>query len=411
MIVPSIDIMNGKAVQLRQGKDHVLTSDRDPIELAKEFNRFGPVGVIDLDAAMGKGDNIELIKQICKVAEARVGGGIRDIDRAKILLRAGAERLIIGTSATPEFLGQLPKEKVMVALDHRQGEVVDRGWTHGTGEALFDRAQRLADYCGSFLCTFVQEEGTMQGLPLDEALTLKNSLPHPVTVAGGVATTEEAANLARHGLDVQVGMALYTGQLSLPLTIVQSLDFEKVPQIPTIVQDEAGQVLMLAYSTPESLEIALEAGKGIYYSRSRQELWEKGASSGHTQKLLSCRTDCDRDSLLFTVRQLGPACHTNAYSCFGSGVKTQKFSIPALFELLKSRKALMPEGSFTTKLLSDRKFLHRKIMEEAFEVCTAESNEDLTWEIADVLYFMSVLAVDEDVSWADVVSELGGRHR
>lgn len=411
MIIPSIDLMGGRAVQLREGKEHVLTSDIDPIELAKTFNRYGEVAVIDLDAAMGKGDNLPLIRELCKVADVRAGGGIRDKERGKALLRAGAQRIIVGTAATPELLSEFPKERVMVALDHRHGEVVDLGWTRGTGETLQDRAARLAPYCGSFLCTFVAEEGTLKGMDVPQVSALAKSLPCPVTVAGGVASTEEVVALSRLGLDVQVGMALYKGLLDPVQSVVQSLDFEKCPQIPTIVQDEAGQVLMLAYSTPESLTQALTTGEGTYFSRSRNELWVKGKTSGHTQQLVSCRVDCDRDSLLFTVRQTGPACHTEAYSCFGSGLKDAKFSLPGLFDIIEGRKAQMPEGSFTTKLLKNRKFLQRKIMEEAFEVCSAENNDELTWEIADVLYFMSVLAVDEGLDWPQIVAELGGRHK
>lgn len=411
MIIPSIDLIDGKAVQLRQGKEHVLTSDRDPVELAQEFNRYGEVAVIDLDAAMGKGDNLELIRKICKVADVRAGGGIRDKQRGKELLRAGAQRIIIGTAATSELLKEFPKERVMVALDHKKGEVVDMGWTRGTGETLQDRAKRIGDYCGSYLCTFVEDEGSLKGMNIQAAVDLQKELGHPVTVAGGVAGTNEVIELSKAGLDVQVGMALYTGKLDPVQSVVQTLDFNKCPQIPTIVQDEAGQILMLAYSTPDSLTAALTKGRGVYFSRSRDELWEKGKTSGHTQKLLSCRVDCDQDTLLFTVRQSGPACHTEAYSCFGSGLRQRKFSLPALFDLLKSRKAERPENSYTTQLLDNRKLLLRKIMEEAFEVCTAETETERIWEIADVLYFCSVLAVDEGIDWSQIEAELGGRHK
>ena len=216
MIIPSIDLRGGRAVQLRRGRDHVLTADRDPIELAAEFNRYGEVAVVDLDAALGQGDNLPLIRRLCQVADVRVGGGIRDMDRARSLLRAGARRLIIGTAAEPELLARLPKDRVMVALDHLPGgEVVDRGWTHKTGEDLAQRAWRLAPYCSGFLCTFVEHEGGMGGMPIEEARHLHETLPHPVTVAGGVAGTDDAVALCRLGLDVQVGMALYTDRKSV----------------------------------------------------------------------------------------------------------------------------------------------------------------------------------------------------
>ncbi|MCA9791066.1 MAG: phosphoribosyl-ATP diphosphatase [Candidatus Eremiobacteraeota bacterium] len=320
MLVCSIDIMNGAAVQLRQGKEHVLTSPTPPLELAREFNRYGEVAVIDLDAALGKGDNLELLCELCRVADVRAGGGIRDLDRAKRLLRAGARQLIIGTAATPEFLAKLPAERVSVAIDHVGGKVVDHGWTASTGEDLLTRANRLAPHCGAFLCTFVEDEGGMQGLNLTEVERLGRELPHPVTFAGGVRSAQDVVGVSRLGHDVQVGMALYTGALSPASVVVDCLDWEKCPQMPTVVSD-GKQVLMLAYSTPESLARALSEGKGIYFSRSRNQLWEKGLSSGHTQRLVSCRTDCDRDALLALVEQTGPACHTGRRSCFYTALR------------------------------------------------------------------------------------------
>lgn len=411
MIIPSIDLMGGRAVQLRQGKDLVLTADRDPIELAKEFNRYGEIAVVDLDAALGKGDNLDLIRDICRVADVRAGGGIRSAERGHALLRAGAKRIVVGTSATPEFLSQFPAARVMVAIDHKGGKVVDQGWTNDTSESLLDRAERLAPYCGSFLCTFVDTEGTLKGMDLEALRDLKQRIPRPLTVAGGVATTGEAAAISRLGLDVQVGMALYTGKLDLADGVADSLDFEKCPNIPTIVQDEAGQVLMLAYSTPESLKLALREGRGIYFSRSRNALWRKGDTSGHVQTLLKCRTDCDRDALLFTVRQSEGACHTGAYSCFDYGMTARRSSIPALLDTLKQRKIAPPEGSYTAKLFSNRELLLRKLMEEAFEVTRAPDRQNLVWEIADAIYFLSVLAVDEGVEWTDIEAELGGRRK
>lgn len=411
MLICSIDIMDGKAVQLRQGKERVLTSETDPVELAKEFNRYGEVAVIDLDAALGKGDNMELIRRLCRVADVRVGGGIRDHSRARELLRAGARQLIVGTAATPEFLQELPAERVMVAIDHVGGEVVDEGWTNSTGEHLLERAERVAPYCSGYLCTFVEDEGGMEGMDLEEVVRLGNALPHPVTFAGGIREGSEVAAISRLGYDVQVGMALYTGLLSASDVVVDCLDFEKCPQMPTVVTDRAGQMLMLAYSTPESLKRALSEGKGVYFSRSREELWVKGATSGHTQTLVSCRTDCDRDSLLFVVDQNGAACHTGSYSCFGGHLKKPQFSLNSLFEVLKSRKDNAPEGSYTAKLFNSRKLLQRKIMEEAFEVATFADRRELVWEIADALYFMSALAVDEGIEWSEIEAELGGRNR
>jgi phosphoribosyl-ATP pyrophosphohydrolase/phosphoribosyl-AMP cyclohydrolase len=411
VVIPSIDLIDGQAVQLRQGKEHVLTEPTPPLELAERFYRYGEVAVIDLDAAMGKGDNLALIRQLCQLGRVRVGGGIRSIERADELLRAGASCLIVGTAATPEFLSKLPANKVMVAIDHVAGEVVDHGWTKSTGEGLMERAERLAPYCSSYLCTFVKDEGGMQGMDLAEVEKLAKALPHPVTVAGGVATTQEVVAISKMGIDVQVGMALYTGALDLAECVVGALDWEKCPLIPTVVQDVAGEVVMLAYSNRESLTRALNDGKGTFYSRSREELWEKGKTSGHTQSLLSCRTDCDRDSLLFTVEQSGRACHLPGYSCFRRLGDTPEFSLHRLFSILKERKEKMPEGSFSAKMFQNREKLRRKIMEEAFEVATFKNRRELVWELADSIYFLSLLAVDEEIEVEAILNELGGREK
>lgn len=411
MIIPSIDLMSGRAVQLRQGREHVLTDPREPEVLCAEFNRYGEVAVIDLDAALGQGDNLDLLRRLCRVADVRAGGGIRDLARARALLRAGARKIIIGTAADPDLLARLPRDRVIVALDHIGGEVVDQGWRHGTGEPLLDRARRLAPYCAGYLCTFVENEGGLGGLSADAAAALAEALPHPVTVAGGVASTADAVAIARRSIDVQVGMALYTGRLDLADGVAESVAFERgtgdPPILPTIVQDRSGQVLMLAYSSPESLREALRRGQGIYYSRSRQALWVKGETSGHGQRLISCRPDCDRDSLLFTVEQTGPACHTGRHSCFSD----RRFSLSALFETLRQRRQERPEGSYTASLFQDRERLLRKLMEEAFEVTRARGRDDVVWELADAIFFLSVLAVDEEVDVADITAELGGRER
>ena len=299
----------------------------------------------------------------------------------------------------------------MVAIDHRHGEVTDHGWQSTTGETVDARVERLRDYCGGFLCTFVEQEGGLKGIPLDQVKELKKKIDKPLTVAGGVRSEEEIVEISKMGIDVQVGMALYKGLVDPIQAVIDSLTFDEDGLIPTIVQDASGQVLMMAYSSPQSLVKALREGKGIYWSRSRQELWEKGKTSGNAQELISCRADCDRDTLIFRVRQTNGACHTNAYSCFGTATGTQNFSLPNLFELMKSRKKELPDGSYTSQMFKDCKKLLKKIHEEAFEVVNYESRENLRWEIADLIYFLSILAVDEGIEWKDIENELAGRRK
>ncbi len=408
MLVPSIDIQNGKVVQLRQGKDLILESNRDPIELAKEFNKFGEIAVIDLDAAMGTGDNLDLLKQLCRTADVRVGGGIRDFERGRELLGSGAKRLIFGTAATPELLSCFPSDSIMVALDQRNGTVFDKGWQNSTGESVLTRAQRLSPYCNSFLTTFIEAEGGLGGLPVELIKQLKDQLEKPLTVAGGTATTQEVLEISKLDVDVQVGMAIYTGKIDLADSVIGSVNFNKDGLCPTIVQDQYGQVLMLAYSSPASLKRALIESKGIYFSRSRQSIWEKGLTSGNYQQLISCRLDCDRDSLLFTVKQKNAACHNSNYSCFDNS-SSPKFSMNQLFETLITRLKFLPKNSYSATLFKNRQLLKEKILEEISEVINFSSKENLCWEIADSLYFLSLLSVDEGIGWKDIESQLAGR--
>lgn len=411
MLIPSIDIQDGKAVQLRQGKDFVLACGRHPLELAAEFNRYGELAVIDLDAALGKGENKNLIKEMCKIADLRVGGGIRDRETARDYLRAGAKQLIIGTAASPEFLANFPRESLLVALDQKKGEVYDRGWVNPTGEDFIARASRLSKYCAGFLITFIEAEGGMGGIDLNAVRDLKAKIPGQLTVAGGVKGNDEVIEISKLDIDVQVGMALYTGKIDLAECITGSLKFAENGLVPTVVQDESGQVLMLAYSNRDSLREALERGRGIYYSRSRQELWEKGLSSGCTQELVSCRFDCDRDAVIFQVKQKESACHNGTYSCFGTATAQKNFKLFSLFETLKERKAKPQEGSYSAKLFNDRKYLLEKIAEESSEVLNFTSRDNLRWEIADLIFMLSALAVDEGLSWAEIEAELSGRRK
>lgn len=407
MLVPSIDLMNGKAVQLKQGKEKVLERT-DVLELAEKFGRVGEIAVVDLDAAMGKGNNEDLIREIVKVATCRVGGGIRTEDQARRLLRAGAHRVIIGTAATQEFLSRLPRHRVVVALDSIEGDVVTEGWTTRTGKTPVEQMQILAPYAAGFLCTFVETEGTMKGIPVDRVRELRAATGLPLTVAGGVRNQDEVVALDREGVDVQVGMAIYTGAMDVADTFVDCIDFSK-GLVPTVVQDENGQILMLAYSNGDSLKKAIESGRGTYFSRSRDSIWIKGETSGNAQHLVRVMTDCDRDALLFIVGQKGVACHNGTYTCFAGGEK--QFNLGTLFDVIMERLGDPRPGSYTSFLFEKEDRIPRKLNEEVYELLTAQSHDDVVWEAADVLYFLLTYMAKRGVGLDEVVAELRGRER
>ncbi|MBP7864515.1 MAG: phosphoribosyl-ATP diphosphatase [Acidobacteria bacterium] len=406
MLIPSIDLRAGKAVQLVGGRRKALEV-ADVEGLARRFRVYGTVAVVDLDAALGTGDNLDLVTALCRLARCRVGGGVRSEERANALLRAGADSLVVGTAAEPAFLSRLPRDRTWVALDHRDGLVLDRGWRGETGERLERRLERLAPLCAGFLVTDVAREGRLGGLDRDAFRRLRAVSPLPLVAAGGAASEAEVADLDRLGVDVQVGMALYTGRLDPAAAFIACLDFAKGGGlVPCIVQDRAGRVRMLAWQTPETLTEALCTGRGVYWSRSRNERWVKGATSGNTQALLEARADCDRDAVRFTVEQTGPACHTGAATCFGPA----DFRLEDLEAVLAGRRGGDASGGYTARLLADPALLDAKLREETEEVIEAQARpSDLVWECADLLYFLMVRMAAGGVTLAQVASELARR--
>ena len=407
MLVASIDLMDGKAVQLQQGKTKVLERE-NVIELAKYYARFGEVAVIDLDCALNTGkNNEELIKKICKVAPCRVGGGIRTIEKAKKVLAWGASKIIIGTAASEEFLSKLPQSRVMVAIDSRDGKITTKGWQEVSEFSTLDYVKRFEDYCCGFLFTIVEREGMLQGTNIDFIKEIANSTSKPITAAGGISTIEEIVELSKNNIHCQLGMAIYTGKVNLEEAFCACLNFEKMNGlIPTIVQDKTTkQVLMLAYSTPESLEKSFKTGNATYFSRSKNALWTKGETSGNFQELLNAKFDCDQDAILFTVNQKGNACHLDRFSCF----EDKHFTFEELFDVINDRKEKMPLNSYTTRLFTDEFYLKRKIMEEAFETVNFEQGDGLAWEVADLIYHLSVFMARHNVTIEDIRNNLKSR--
>lgn len=405
MIVPSIDIAGGTTVQLVGGREQALDAG-DPAEWLERFSVAGEVAVVDLDAALGTGSNRELVASLCGRGECRVGGGIRDYETARYWLDAGASRIVIGTAAEAPLLRRLPRERVIVALDAVQGEVVVEGWRTRTGRRVEERLAELRDLAGGFLVTFVEREGRLQGTDLAMAERLVASVGAArVTIAGGVTSADEVAALDRMGADAQVGMALYTGRLPLADAIAAPLASDRPDGlIPTVVVDERGTALGLAWSSRESLRVAVETRRGAYHSRSRG-LWIKGETSGATQELRRVDLDCDRDAARFTVRQHGTGfCHRGTPTCWGGLPPLQ-----ALERTLADRAAGGDPGSYTRRLLDDPALLRSKLVEEARELAAATDAEAAVGEAADLLYFAMVSLVARGTGLAAVEGELARR--
>ena len=411
MIIPSIDLMDGRAVQLRRGREFAMEGG-DPFDRLEEFSVAGEVAVVDLDAALSRGSNADLMKEMVKLAACRVGGGIRDLETALDWLDAGATRVVVGTAASVEFCSQLPRERVVAAVDAERGTVVVEGWRTRTGVQVIDRMRELAPVVGGFLLTQVEHEGGMSGFNVElvkEAVEAAGDAR--LTAAGGITTAEDVADLESLGADAQVGMALYSGKMTLGAAVAAPLVKGIDNRLwPTVVCDEAGSSLGLVWSTRESLEAAVSQRRGIYWSRSRGELWKKGETSGSVQELLRVDLDCDRDALRFTVRQHGSGfCHTGSPACWPT-----PFSLSSLGKVINRRRdeALIKgaEGSGTARALADPELLRAKLLEEAGELSEAADPESATHEAADLIYFALVAAARHGVGLEDIRRELEARH-
>ena len=431
MVIASIDMKDGHVVQLKNGKDLVLQRD-DADALIADFNKYGEVAIIDLDQALrntdakGNTPNTELLKSLLRKGNVRVGGGIRDVKKAKELISLGAEKVIVGSAAwnadrkadsdpilnaafLEELVAAIGKQRVIISVDAINGKIALKGWTETANISLIEGAKEAEKYASELLFTCVEKEGCMQGTDMNMCRQLREAVKCRVVAAGGVNTLEQIAELEKLGCDVQLGMALYTGAVSLKDSFMACLDWEKTDgMIPVIAQSTNGEVLMMGYSNKEAVAKTFETGKLTFFSRTRNVLWTKGETSGHFLEVVKVRVDCDRDTILATVIPHGGVCHTGSFTCFGAE-PDEKSSMERLYGTISERFANPRPGSYTATLNDKR--VREKVEEEAEEICEAEGKDEVIWEAADLLYFVSVLMYKEGVTWQDVYNELDRRHK
>ncbi len=424
MVISSIDLKDGKVVQLKNGKDLILERDNAQ-ELINDFNIYGEVAVIDLDAALGntnaKGEtpNSTILQDLLRRGNVRVGGGIRDVKRAKQLVMSGAEKVIVGSSAfangsvntsfLQELVDAIGKDRIIVSVDAINGVIAIKGWTESAGIGLVEGAKAVEPFASELLFTCVENEGCMTGINLDLVKKLREAVKCRLVVAGGVASTEEIASLEKLGCDVQLGMALYTGKVALKDAFIECLNWEKTEMVPVIAQAVSGEVLMMGFANKEAFNKTFDTKKLTFWSRTRNVLWTKGENSGNFLEVIKLRVDCDRDTVLATVIPHGPVCHTGAWTCFQS-TADRPYSMQFLYDIISERFANPKPGSYTATLDDER--VREKIMEEAEELTDeAETREDYIWEFADLFYFLSVLMYKQNINWKDILDELDKRHK
>jgi phosphoribosylformimino-5-aminoimidazole carboxamide ribotide isomerase len=221
MIIPCIDLMGGKVVQLVQGREKKLELP-DPLAVLEKFGEYPEIQVIDLDAAIGGPEgatNADIIRELCVRKPCRVGGGIRTVERAQQVVADGARKVIVGSSAFTaqgidrEFLRALaaavPRERIMVAVDSLGDRVAIRGWRATLDLRATEALPQLEPYCSEFLCTYIDAEGKLQGTDIEWFRSLRLATSLPITAAGGITTDEEIRALDALGMHAALGMAIY----------------------------------------------------------------------------------------------------------------------------------------------------------------------------------------------------------
>jgi phosphoribosylformimino-5-aminoimidazole carboxamide ribotide isomerase len=224
MLIPSIDLQNGRVVQLVQG-DKLAIEAASAEPWIQKFSAFPRVQLIDLDAARGRGDNAAIVRDICRRLPCRVGGGIRSIERAQQVLASGAHAVIASSALfrddavdlafAQRLADAVGPERVIAAVDSRGGRVAIHGWKTILPISPVEAVQALAPYCSEFLYTHVDKEGLMQGTDMAAIMAVRSATTRRVTAAGGITTWDEIEALAAADVDAVVGMAVYTGQLPL----------------------------------------------------------------------------------------------------------------------------------------------------------------------------------------------------
>jgi phosphoribosylformimino-5-aminoimidazole carboxamide ribotide isomerase len=224
LIIPCIDLMDGKVVQLVQGREKALEGDA-PLAMLQKFAAFPQIQVIDLDAAIGSGANDSVVALLASRAKCRVGGGVRSVARARALVDQGAYKVIVGTAAfnasgantalLSDLAREIGRDRLVIAVDSKAGRIVIKGWREATAFSAEQVLQSLEPYCSGFLCTYVDKEGMLQGTDLEWFRRLRAATSLELTAAGGITTIAEIRALLDMQIHAALGMAVYTGRLNL----------------------------------------------------------------------------------------------------------------------------------------------------------------------------------------------------
>lgn len=385
MLVPRVDIpINGEG-----------TVDLGALEAVTAWiSRLGCIGdvAVIVDEQSGGQDIDDVLASLVRRATVCVYNHKEDEDGIRRLLRAGARKFCLGENALRELLTRLPRSRLVLALQPIDCSAVGSGL--GSVTSAVSRMQVLAPYCGGFTASFIDCTGGMADISVDAVKALAAATNLPVTVQGAVASADEVAILDRLGVDVLVPVIDNDNPWSPEDAFVACMDFSG-GGLTIVVVDRFGQVLDLRRMDEESLNVALRSAK-------------IAGPNGLEAPILRCLPARDRKSVVIKVEPSPPA-DKHRYSKFGDG--TREFGLFRLFEGIKHRRDRPVPGSYTSFLFEKPDRIPRKLNEEVYELLTADTLEDITWEAADVLYFLFAYVAKQGVELEEIVAELGGRER
>lgn len=421
--VPCIYLYRGDAV--KGFLDHTII-DTNPVALARFYSDNNADELIVYDMSEGDVEHeeaLDLIKALCNESEVPVigAGNVRRMEDIKKLLYAGCKKAALNYSKpenvalTEEVSLKFGKDKIVACVSE--------------AETITDNAFLLSQYVEEII--LVKEKGLKDAISVSK-LPLIASVPEVsldkilellskdnVCGISGYAINQNAKELlAIKALCQNNGIMVNTFE---PAIRWEEFKLNSDGHVTVVVQDyKTDEVLMVAYMNEEAYNMTLKTGKMTYYSRSRQELWVKGETSGHFQYVKSLTADCDKDTILAKVSQIGAACHTGSHSCFFNEIMNKEYEetnplkvFEQVFDVIKDRKIHPKEGSYTNYLFDKGidKIL-KKLGEEATEIVIAAKNpnaNEVKYEISDFLYHMMVLMAEKNVTWEEITTELAQR--
>lgn len=425
-IYASIYLENEKATKSLKDSDYLPES---PVDLAIRYSNDNVDGIIVFDKSPLNDDKahekaLDIIKDICKKSDVPVigAGNVKRMEDIKKLLYAGCKKACLNFSKAgnveilKEVSEKFGKNKIVICYND-EAQIIDNK------NAVKEYSSELI-----YISSGKSDTTISQDIELPVIVLKDNHEKSPLDIfkgndkifgiSGNIINdnSDEVSQIKAECLEEGLNMLRF-----IPKFTWENLKKNSDGMVPVIVQDyRTDQVLMLAYMDKEAYNKTLSTGKMTYFSRSRNELWVKGETSGHYQFVMSLSADCDLDTILAKVKQVGAACHTGSYSCFFNEIAKKDYSeknpqkvLDNVFEVIKDRKVNPREGSYTNYLFDKGldKIL-KKVGEEATEMVIAAKNEssnEIVYEMSDFLYHMMVLMAEKNVSWEDVTDELSRR--